>query len=124
MFLIPDFMGKRQGATFGKAPRGRRASRAAQLGFVVFHLSVEILHKQAHGNRFLFRRGPTNFWPQIENWIWVVLALHERPSLGLFFFNSIAHYWLQQVHLYGRHRGIWKSPSKLKEYGKANIDPE
>ena len=47
-FPLPN--GKQQGGAFGAAPKGRRASRAAPLGFVVFHLAVETRNKKPNGN--------------------------------------------------------------------------
>ena len=70
--------GKQQGGAFGAAPKGRRASRAAPLGFVVLNLAVETQNKKPHGNQFFIKVRP-NFWPQIDNRLWVVLALNEKP---------------------------------------------
>ena len=61
-------------------PKGRRRRRR----LVVFHLAVETMNKKHHGNRF-FIKGRPNFWPQIENRLWVVLALNKKPALGGFF---------------------------------------
>ena len=72
-FPLPN--GKQQGGAFGAAPKGRRASRAAPLGFVVFHLAVEIQNKKQMEIGFFIKARP-NFWPQIENRLWVVLALN------------------------------------------------
>ena len=60
----------------------RRASRAAPLGFVVFHLAVETRNKNPHGNQFFIKARP-NFGPQIDNRLWVLLALNEKHP----FFN-------------------------------------
>ena len=38
---------------------------------------------------FLIRVWP-NFWPQIENRLWVVLALNKKQSLGVFFELTIS----------------------------------
>ena len=54
-FPVPN--GKQQGGAFGAAPKGRRASRAATLGFVVLHLAVETRNKKPPGNR-VFYSGP------------------------------------------------------------------
>ena len=67
-----------------KKTKGRRAKRAAPLGrcrrrrLVVFRLAVETRNKKPHGNRF-FIKGWPNFWPRIENRLWVVLALNKIP---------------------------------------------
>ena len=42
------------GGTLGAAPKGRSASRAAPLGFVVFHLAVETRIKNPHGDLVLY----------------------------------------------------------------------
>ena len=52
--------------------------------FVVFHLAVETRNKKPHGNRF-FIKGRPNFWPQIENRLWVVLALNKKTRPGRVF---------------------------------------
>ena len=66
-------------------PQRGGALRAPPLWvFVVFHLAVETRNKKPHGNRF-FIKGRPNFWPQIENRLWVVLALNKKPGLGVFF---------------------------------------
>ena len=32
-------------------------------------------------------KGRPNFWPQIENRLWVVLPLEEKPSLDMFLWH-------------------------------------
>ena len=69
-------------------PKGRRAKRAAPLGrrrrrrLVVFHLAVETQNKKPHGNQFFIKVRP-NFWPQIDNRLWVVLALNKREYVAV-----------------------------------------
>ena len=59
---------------FGAAPKGWHAWRAAPLGFVIFHSAIEICTK-----KLVFIKARPNFWPQIENRLWVVLALNKKP---------------------------------------------
>ena len=64
-FPLPN--GKQQGGAL-RAPRLRV--------FVVFHLAVETRNKKLHGYLFFTKVRP-NFWPQIDNGLWVVLALNK-----------------------------------------------
>ena len=55
-----------RGGAFGAATMGRCSSRAAPLGFVVFHLAVETRNKKnCWKSGFLFRPGPT-FGPKLK----------------------------------------------------------
>ena len=65
--FIPMSMpnGKRQGGAFGATPKGWRVKRATPLGFVVFHLALEIRNKKHMEISFLLRPGPT-FGPELK----------------------------------------------------------
>ena len=81
-FFIPGFHCQMEN---NKNPEGRRAKRAAPFGrrrsrrLVVFHLAVETRNKKPLGNCFLIKGRP-NFWPRIENRLWVVLALIKKQG--------------------------------------------
>ena len=64
-----------------KNPKARRAKCAALL-FSIWQRKPG--KKTTNGNRF-FIKGRPNFWPQVENRLWVVLALNKKPALGGFF---------------------------------------
>ena len=60
-----------------RRPEGRRCV------FVAFHLAVETMNKKHNGNQFFIKVWP-NFWPRIDNRLWVVLALKNNPPPFLF----------------------------------------
>ena len=63
--------GKQQGSAFGTAP----------LGFVVFHLVVEIRNKKLMEIVFLLRPGPT-FGPKLKTdfgWCWPLIKNTQGP---------------------------------------------
>ena len=45
--------------------------------FVVFHLAMKTKNKKHYGNLFFIKVRP-NFWPRIDNRLWVVLALNKK----------------------------------------------
>ena len=64
-----------------KAPPQRGgALRAPPLWhFDVFYLAVETRNKTTNGNLFFIKVWP-NFWPQIDNRLWVVPALNKKKT--------------------------------------------
>ena len=85
-FSIPGFhclLENNKVAPSAPPPRGG-ALRAPPLWvFVVFHLAVEAMNRKHDGNQFFIKVRP-NFWPQIDNRLWAVLALNKKLC---FFFH-------------------------------------
>ena len=82
-FFIPGFH-----CQMKKQKKTMRRLRAPPLWvFVVFHLAVETQNKKRMEIVF-FIKGRPNFWPRIENRLWVVLALNQKPR-GALIKNSV-----------------------------------